>query len=71
MRIIPGLHTPSCSHTWSIAPAFPRRSVCFVPGTISHGYEDVMNQQIKDVIAKRGPGDLNKILHAGDTWEVR
>src|SRR5260221_576933 len=34
-------------------------------------YEDVMNQQIKDVIAKRGPGDLNKLLHAGDTWEVR
>jgi hypothetical protein len=34
-------------------------------------YEDVMNQQINDVIAKRGRGDLNKILHAGDTWEVR
>jgi hypothetical protein len=31
----------------------------------------VMNQQINDVIAKRGAGDLNKILHAGDTWEVR
>jgi hypothetical protein len=31
----------------------------------------VMNQQIKDVIAKRGPGDLSKLLHAGDTWEVR
>jgi len=34
-------------------------------------YEDVMNQQIKDVIARRGPGDLSKLLHAGDTWEVR
>jgi hypothetical protein len=34
-------------------------------------YEDVMNQQIKDVITKRGIGDLNKLLHAGDTWEVR
>src|ERR1700732_4550676 len=34
-------------------------------------YEDVMNQQIKDVIAKRGAGNLNKLLHAGDTWEVR
>src|SRR5229473_3025523 len=34
-------------------------------------YEDVMNQQIKDVIAKRGPGDLNKLLRAGDTWEVK
>jgi 2-oxoglutarate ferredoxin oxidoreductase subunit beta len=34
-------------------------------------YEDVMNQQIKDVIAKRGPGDLTKLLRTGDTWEVR
>jgi 2-oxoglutarate ferredoxin oxidoreductase subunit beta len=34
-------------------------------------YEDVMNQQIKDVIAKRGPGDLAKLLRAGDTWEVK
>jgi hypothetical protein len=30
-----------------------------------------MNQQIKDVIAKRGAGDLNNLLHAGDTWEVK
>jgi len=34
-------------------------------------YEDVMNQQIKDVIAKRGAGDLSKLLRAGDTWEVK
>jgi 2-oxoglutarate ferredoxin oxidoreductase subunit beta len=34
-------------------------------------FEDVMNQQIKDVIAKRGAGDLNKLLRAGDTWEVK
>jgi 2-oxoglutarate ferredoxin oxidoreductase subunit beta len=34
-------------------------------------YEDVMAKQIQDVIAKRGPGDLSKLLHAGDTWEVR
>jgi 2-oxoglutarate ferredoxin oxidoreductase subunit beta len=34
-------------------------------------YEDVMSKQIQDVIAKRGPGDLAKLLNAGDTWEVR
>jgi 2-oxoglutarate ferredoxin oxidoreductase subunit beta len=34
-------------------------------------FEDEMNQQIKDVIAKRGPGDLKKLLRAGDTWEVK
>jgi 2-oxoglutarate/2-oxoacid ferredoxin oxidoreductase subunit beta len=34
-------------------------------------FEDTMNQQVKDVIAKRGPGDLTKLLRAGDTWEVK
>src|SRR5712671_4594014 len=34
-------------------------------------YEDVMSRQIQDVIAKRGPGDLSKLLSSGDTWEVR
>jgi 2-oxoglutarate ferredoxin oxidoreductase subunit beta len=34
-------------------------------------YEDVMNQQIADVVAQRGRGDLSKLLRAGDTWEVK
>src|SRR5262249_38672264 len=34
-------------------------------------YVELMNDQIKDVISKRGTGDLNKLLHAGDTWAVR
>jgi len=34
-------------------------------------YEDVIASQIRDVQAKRGMGDLSKLLHAGDTWEVR
>ena len=34
-------------------------------------YEDLVAKQITDVIAKRGPGDLAKVLRAGDTWEVR
>jgi 2-oxoglutarate ferredoxin oxidoreductase subunit beta len=34
-------------------------------------YEDLMNQQIRDVVAKRGRGELGALLSAGDTWEVR
>ncbi|HYL10988.1 MAG TPA: 2-oxoacid:ferredoxin oxidoreductase subunit beta, partial [Candidatus Acidoferrales bacterium] len=34
-------------------------------------YEDLMNQQIRDVVAKRGAGDIAKLLRAGDTWEVK
>ena len=29
-----------------------------------------INQQIADVRAKRGPGDLAKLLRGGDTWRV-
>lgn len=34
-------------------------------------YEQRINEQIQQVIAKRGKGDLMKLLHAGDTWEVK
>jgi 2-oxoglutarate/2-oxoacid ferredoxin oxidoreductase subunit beta len=34
-------------------------------------YEDLVNQQIADVQKKKGQGDLAKLLHAGDTWELR
>jgi 2-oxoglutarate ferredoxin oxidoreductase subunit beta len=34
-------------------------------------YEVGMNEQIASVIAKRGKGDLGKLLLAGDTWEVK
>ena len=34
-------------------------------------YEDVVNNQIKDIVAKRGTGDISKLLHSGDTWVVR
>jgi 2-oxoglutarate ferredoxin oxidoreductase subunit beta len=34
-------------------------------------YEDLINNQIKEVQAKRGKGDLAKLLRSGDTWEVR
>jgi len=30
-----------------------------------------MANQIKDVISKRGAGDIDKLLRSGDTWEVR
>jgi len=34
-------------------------------------YEDLVTQQIRNVQAKRGKGDLAKLLRAGDTWEVQ
>jgi 2-oxoglutarate ferredoxin oxidoreductase subunit beta len=33
-------------------------------------YEDQMQMQIDEVIAKKGLGDLNKLLHGGETWTI-
>jgi 2-oxoglutarate ferredoxin oxidoreductase subunit beta len=74
--IIHDAHHPRPSYAFLLShmehrPGFPTPIGVFRAWDDLPRYEDVMNQQIKDVIAKRGPGDLNKILHAGDTWEVR
>jgi 2-oxoglutarate ferredoxin oxidoreductase subunit beta len=34
-------------------------------------FEAGVNEQVKQIIAKRGKGDLGKLLSAGDTWEVQ
>jgi hypothetical protein len=34
-------------------------------------YEAGIQEQIRSVIAKKGKGDLGKLLRAGDTWEVK
>jgi 2-oxoglutarate ferredoxin oxidoreductase subunit beta len=34
-------------------------------------YEDLMNDQVRNIVAKKGKGDLGKLLRAGDIWEVR
>jgi 2-oxoglutarate/2-oxoacid ferredoxin oxidoreductase subunit beta len=52
-------------------PGFPTpigvlRALSDVPA-----YETLINDQIAQVQAKRGKGDLDKLLQAGDTWEVR
>jgi len=67
-------HHPRPSYAFLLShmehrPGFPTPIGVFRAWDDLPRYEDVMNQQINDVIAKRGAGDLNKILHAGDTWK--
>ena len=33
-------------------------------------YDAMMTDQIQDAIASKGPGDLQTLLHEGDTWTV-
>ncbi|WP_143308137.1 2-oxoacid:ferredoxin oxidoreductase subunit beta [Chitinophaga vietnamensis] len=34
-------------------------------------YEDIMATQLSDAIAKRGPGDLDKLLAGNETWTIK
>jgi 2-oxoglutarate/2-oxoacid ferredoxin oxidoreductase subunit beta len=50
-------------------PAYP------VPVGVLHveekpTYEAMAHQQVADAIAKQGPGDLEKLMYSGMTWEV-
>jgi 2-oxoglutarate ferredoxin oxidoreductase subunit beta len=33
-------------------------------------YEALLEKQVEDAVAARGPGDLASLLHSGDTWSV-
>jgi 2-oxoglutarate ferredoxin oxidoreductase subunit beta len=33
-------------------------------------YEDMMQEQIDDAVARTGPGDLEKLIKGGDTWMI-
>jgi len=33
-------------------------------------YEDMLERQTRDAIQQRGDGNLHKLFHSGDTWEV-
>jgi 2-oxoglutarate ferredoxin oxidoreductase subunit beta len=68
-------HHPNAAYAYLLAqmeekPGFPT-PIGVLRSWDRERYEDVMAKQIQDVIAKRGPGDLSKLLNAGDTWEVR
>jgi 2-oxoglutarate ferredoxin oxidoreductase subunit beta len=56
MEELPGFPTPlGVLRSWGAVPR----------------YEDLLNQQVQDIIAKRGAGDLTKLMRSGDSWEVR
>ncbi len=60
-----------CWRTWSSAPDFPTPIGVIRSWGQYQPYEELINSQIREVQAKRGKGDLAKLLRAGDTWEVR
>jgi 2-oxoglutarate ferredoxin oxidoreductase subunit beta len=67
-------HNPNPNYAFILAqmdsqPGFPTPIGIFRSWELPR-YEDVMAAQIRDVTAKRGPGDVEKLLRSGDIWEV-
>jgi 2-oxoglutarate ferredoxin oxidoreductase subunit beta len=52
-------------------PGFPTPIGVFRSWNDITRYEDNVAAQVRDVTARRGPGDITKLLRSGDTWEVR
>ena len=48
---------------------FPRPFGVFYQGTRAC-YEDIMARQIEETIAKKGKGDLDKLLRGNEVWEI-
>ena len=74
--LVHDMHNPNPAYAFALAQMEKREGFPTPIGVLRNWndqprYEEVLNQQIKEVIAKRGPGDLSKLLRAGDTWEVR
>jgi len=34
-------------------------------------YDELLNAQLEQAVAEKGPGDLNKHFNSGDTWEIK
>ena len=51
------------------APGFPT-PIGVLRDVPAPRYEDLVRQQVQDVIAKRGPSNLDKLLRQGDVWQV-
>jgi len=74
--VVHDAHHPRPSYAFLLShikqrPSFPTPISVFRAWDDLPRYEDVMKDQIEEVIAKKGPGDLNKLLRAGDVWEVK
>jgi 2-oxoglutarate ferredoxin oxidoreductase subunit beta len=67
-------HNPNPNYAFVLAqmdaiPGFPTPLGVFRSWDLPR-YEDVMAAQVREVTAKRGPGDIDKLLRSGDIWEV-
>jgi len=67
--------SPDPAYAWLLSrmdarPGFPT-PIGVLRATSAPRYEAAIADQIARIVEKKGPGDLEALLHAGDTWEVK
>jgi 2-oxoglutarate ferredoxin oxidoreductase subunit beta len=73
--LIHDAHTSNAAYSFLLSqmellPGFPT-PIGVLRSVEAPRYEDQMNRQIRETVAMRGAGDITKLLHDGDTWEVK
>ena len=66
---------PSPAYAYMLAsmdsrPGFPT-PVGVLRAVDAPAYEDLVNEQVQQVIASKGKGDLGKLLRGPETWEIQ
>ncbi len=66
---------PSLAYAFMLAsmdsrPGFPT-PVGILRAVDHASYEDLVNEQVRQIVASKGKGDLGKLLRGPETWEVR
>lgn len=72
--VVHDVHNPDPSYAFALS-RFSNSMLDYVPVGIFRDveraeYGSQVNDQIADIIAEHGPGDLKTLLTSGDTWEV-
>jgi 2-oxoglutarate/2-oxoacid ferredoxin oxidoreductase subunit beta len=73
--LVHDVHNPNPAYAFLLSrmdttPGFPTPIGVF-RAVDAPRFEDLMNAQVRDIIAKRGPGDISKLLQGVDTWTVK
>ena len=72
-QLVHDVHAPEPSLAYMLArmdyPEFPVPVGVF-RSVAKPTYEELLEAQVEDSISRMGPGNLEKLLHSGDTWVV-
>ncbi|MEV0633089.1 hypothetical protein ACI2LC_26185 [Nonomuraea wenchangensis] len=72
--LVHDVHNPDPSLAFALSrldePAFEHVPIGIFRSVDRPSYETLMAEQLDQAVTSQGPGDLNDLLTAGDTWRI-